>query len=307
MKISAILSFSLLSMLCTAQAYQPFPTTQGTIWREQGGGHDCFGCCFDGHYIITGDTIIDSTIYHKLNYNTIYYHVGSNGCDPFPTSGYKGYAGAFRNDIPGKKVWIINSGGQTESILYDFNISIGDTMPFSSFLNYPGGTIITSIDSVLLNGVYHKKYNMDNCSSNRFIIEGVGNSTGLMSDLDCLFEWDSWLTCLKTGGVILYPNGVNDCDPVPYFSTSNRDYKSKSSLFPNPSYNEIHIKLNETYKDQVLFKIIGINGNLILENQEEVKDQVLTIETHQLTPGTYLIQLMDGNYPKETITFYKMP
>ncbi|MDG1333990.1 MAG: hypothetical protein P8P74_16760 [Crocinitomicaceae bacterium] len=130
-------------------------------------------------YTIEGDTVIGQYQYAKL-YVREEYEQGadqSQWCTE-STSIYNYYFGAIRES--GKQVFVMPSLG-AEYIAYDFNLNVGDTIP--SPINIAGNDdwrIIDSIDLVMIDGVDRKRYWV---SFDRYVIEGIGASSGLFNPL----------------------------------------------------------------------------------------------------------------------------
>ena len=100
---------------------------------------------------------------------------------------------------------------------YDFNLNVGDTVPDprgglsqgNPGTSNPSWRIINSIDSVFLFGTYRKRYVLD---INRYIIEGVGASTGLFNIVDVMWSSDCHfsLQCYSEQGTPEY--FTTDCN-----------------------------------------------------------------------------------------------
>jgi len=95
---------------------------------------------------ITGDTVINGLIYHKLEENGIFEWEAY----PIPISSgsylyFHQYAGCFRED--NKVIYYISPTGTAENYLYNFNLNVGDTLP-SNILTNGNYTMITRIDSI---------------------------------------------------------------------------------------------------------------------------------------------------------------
>ena len=150
---------------------------------------DVYSCtdfsCFETYinrYTIDGDTTIGSYQYSKLNAKTEH----TQGADQSQwctesVDYYENYYGSIRES--GKRIFVIRSSfNPIEYIAYDFNLSVGDTVPSpDGYLTADiPSRIINEIDSVLILGVYRKRFLLDN---NKYIIEGIGASTGLFNPI----------------------------------------------------------------------------------------------------------------------------
>ena len=114
-----------------------------------------------------GDTTINNKLYHKIY----------NG---------NGYSGAIRQDITTKSVYFhgyYQSSFANDTLLYTFGLHVGDTVPikFASAV-YPEKII--SIDSILINGNYRKRFNTNGSINNNAWIEGVGSTHFLFMPFD---------------------------------------------------------------------------------------------------------------------------
>lgn len=169
-----------------AQSYVPFISTTDSsdTWMDVNSCTD-FSCFYSytNRYTIDGDTTIGSFQYSKV-YIKYKYEEGSDAgqwCNE-SVSYSEHYFGALRES--GKQIFLIPHYSQdsTEYLAYDFNLSVSDTLPSpdGDFSANPTGRIISDIDSVLVFGSYRKRFIIDN---NKFIIEGIGASTGLFNPL----------------------------------------------------------------------------------------------------------------------------
>lgn len=71
-------------------------------------------------------------IYHKIQSSGVVYSnstaFGGWCSSSIQYSGY-GYAGAFRNDSLNKKVYFVKPGMLNDTLFYDFDLQLGDTLP----------------------------------------------------------------------------------------------------------------------------------------------------------------------------------
>ena len=198
----------------------------------------------------TEDTIINSLIYRKLD--VLYVETVSGSCCPAP-----GYRGALREDIDSKKVYFIPPGATTEQLLYDFNLEVGDSL--KGYLeNTPEcANIVSSIDSVLVNNFYHKRWGFGGSVS---IIEGVGSTFGLINMLNICLTGNPMisLTCMQHNGLTIFPESEIDCQLITNIDKKQMlDYALK--IYPNPSDGLFVIESRE----DVEIDIIDITGKKI--------------------------------------------
>ena len=208
-----LLGFLLLPAVLSAQTYTPFISTSDSsdTWLDVNSCTD-FDCyyTYKNRYTIDGDTLIGGLQYSKVHYFTRHEQGGdqSQWCTE-SVNYYDGYFGALRESE--KKVFLIrgNTDSSSEYLAYDFNLTVGDTLPSPTHfgISDPENRIIESIDSVLVFGTYRKRYLI---SSSRFVIEGIGASTGLFNPLGgitskCYFA----LNCYSENDISDY--FTNDC------------------------------------------------------------------------------------------------
>jgi hypothetical protein len=227
-----------LSGRTQTNVYHPFPTSN-TVWREWFGGVYC-PYCSDYQEYITGDTIIEGKNYSKIQRTGVYYNVGYNGfCTNIIWIHYTYYNGAFRNDSVNKKVYYVPPASITDTLLYDFNLNLYDTLPQTYLYNSSGGWIlfVDAIDSILIGSEYHKEFRVTDDtlppSSYFYLIEGIGSSFGLLSYLSGYTECGDDLVCVQQNGSTIYPDSAYLCqlvEGVPDMDSPVFLFK----IFPNP-------------------------------------------------------------------------
>ena len=178
--------FSLLPIALSAQTYVPFISTTDAsdTWMDVNSCTD-FSCfqTYKNRYTVEGDTTIGGLQYSKLYVKTEYEQGTVSGmwCSE-SIYYYEHYFGAIREN--GKQVFLIhsNSVDSMEYLAYDFNLSIGDTLPSPTEYGStpPANRIISSIDSVFAFGAYRKRFST---SSQIDVIEGIGASSGLFNKM----------------------------------------------------------------------------------------------------------------------------
>ena len=292
MKKSILIVF-FFSLICAnysqAQQYYPFATSNA-FWRVDWAGMPCYPPPFDntGHYqyVITGDTVINALTYHKI------IRSGYPGCNAEPFMGTSPN-GAFRNDTLNKKVFFISADSTNEVLLYDFNLTIGDTVHgyleniAQAMMGPTYSAVIDNIDSVLINSSYRKRWKFKpylfNTPNNwdGYIIEGIGNTLGLLEGFLNRFESNGYLVCYSENGVPLY--GSSPCETV---SVEELSLDKRLSVYPNPTNNTLFINTDIDYNT---INIYSLSGKLIKTQSASLQISVL-----DLPKGMYFIQLV-GN------------
>jgi hypothetical protein len=249
-KKQLIALFLLLSTFTSlnAQEYKPFNFDYGSwccAYVVKGGKFPTPGIDHQNYYAndsvrfyCNGDTLINTEIYKKLMY------VGNTRSQIVPLTPISGYYGAIRNDIPNKRVYFLKNSG--ESLLYDFNLNIGDSILVSSELT--DKEPVSLIDSVLYCGEYHRRYNT---ASGYTLIEGIGSQNGFFpvkfaTNLGRNFGY------AESGSV-----PCNECD----FTASIDSYSlSRLTVFPNPTNESVQITSDLNIRSIELY---DLNGALV--------------------------------------------
>ncbi len=285
MKKLLLLFSTLLAFFANGQTsvYHPFPESNA-IWNI----HYQFYCFFNGtsdeNYSITisGDTLISSQTYHKLT--TPYVQSFSTGtCGGIST----GYKGAIRQDIINRKVYFVPPSSNTEQLLYDFTMQVGDTVRgYTEPITMQTDTV-QSIDSVLVGNSYRKRWNINTCYNIHFI-EGIGSTYGLTErSPGCITDLaDYSITCFQQNGQTLYPNTTTNCQLIT--SVNSKDEISlQVNVYPNPSNGLFTVDLDQLIKE---IQLTDLLGNIIL--QQRTNNQT-KFNIENLKSGTYILTLID--------------
>ncbi len=291
-----LLLFTFISLAGFGQAYQPLPTSNA-MWRENSYGFQC-SCCSDYQYTITGDTVINMLTYHKLQKTGVNFLEDVTGNCTSNAYNANQYKGCFRNDSTNKLVYFIDAFTSNETVLYDFNLSIGDTVPPSP-LNFNGNfvNIVTDIDTVFLGGVNRKRFKLDSCWFEQlYYIEGIGSTYGLLSPTMCPFEGFYNLQCFTNNSLPVYPNSTTSCSSV--IANIESVETHQFSISPNPTSGALFIT---TTLDSYDISVFNSLGQIIQKKKNHSNSTFLDISN--LPEGVYLIQFSDNNNVlyKETI------
>jgi len=190
-----------------AQAYIPF-VKEGKMWTEYWYEGDL---PYHGinSFIMQGDTIINSKAYKKVNGNSYYEY---------------NFVRYIFEDTLNKKVYYYDFTHQKDSLIYNFNLQVGDT--FISMIEwYPTGydtckSIVTGIDTEYFAGTNRLKINLGYL--NRFDGTIIGTYT-----------WYEGIGCLY--GVFENPHhyfttGGNYSEMLCYFEDSTLLYHNSNVL-----------------------------------------------------------------------------
>lgn len=205
-----------------------------------------------------------------------------------------GYYGCYRNDVANKKVFYIEKDSTNEVLLYDFNLSLDDTLP-ESYVYHPSENTIISvdqIDSILVNNTYLKRYHLDNAGfGEEYLIEGIGSTLGLLSQITPFFEQDYSLLCFINEAEELYYEDEDwgNCDLI----TGIDDTRSTTKmivLYPNPASAQITIEFPQTYTTKnTSLTIFNINGQALLSRQ--ITESQTVVDVSGLSQGVYFVRV----------------
>lgn len=270
--------------------YKPFPTLYGkwVVQKEgpydpSGGGPNQITYSWK-RYEANGDTIINSITYKKVSQaNSTGYPTNPGGIPYGPS----GFSFAYRNDIANKKVYIYTniSGQYKDTLWYDFNLGIGDTLKSAYSLRVDPNSndqraIVTSIDSVLICNVYYKRFQFG-CGGfqDLGLIEGFGFEDNFIQTgyIYCPFEpvyiYHTDFSCSLTS--------VNE--PTAFLK--------QLQIFPNPALNILQINFPKQNTTLPLdYSIMDCLGKVVITGTIETNK---SIDISKIKAGLYFITVQD--------------
>jgi hypothetical protein len=277
--LTALLLLCAITIKAQTNVYHEFPDSNA-FWNihysaycfQNGSGNE------DYSIMLAGDTIVNGLTYHQLFIP--YVRSMSTG-----TCGYGpvGYSGAIREDVLQKKVYYLLAGQSVEKLLYDFNLSIGDTVKGFLAENVFGTTLIVQgIDSILIGSNYRKRFSIENCYGVK-MIEGIGSTYGLIQRVPgCITDQpDFSIECFTQNGTVLFGQLSGNCELIT--DADEEKTEAKLLVFPNPCNGTLKIEITSGECDNL--SIFDITGRTI--HQQEVDQSTVTISN--LFPGTYFI------------------
>jgi hypothetical protein len=221
--------------------YVPFPTSNAT-WHEAYSYYE--GNRYEAYTITGEDTIMNDFTYKKLFfYYTAEFDPNSAKCiggireDENKRVYYRGEVVHYLK--PSESAMGIYGGGLfgNEVLLYDFSLSVGDTLkagnftaPLTEYYDCGECLVVSSIDTVKVGNSYRKKFNFKLgfwCKDQTVIssrqdlegsyfgwlewIEGIGHGLGLIYTSTAIpTGGSSWLNCFEHNSEMLY------CSRYPY-------------------------------------------------------------------------------------------
>ena len=194
-----------------SQTYYSIPISN-TSWKTE----RCFSFYASGYYdvytIYTNgqDTNMNTVMYKKMFKTTR--HLPGTIYD----TTYTNFIGGIREN--NKKVYMLcpdlTSPDTTERMIYDFNpVIVGDTI-YSERISYSTSVsiphLVTSIDSVLVGNLYHRRIFLTNLIANyaqEYWIEGIGSNFGLIyASYNCITDNSYDLICFNVNDSLQFQN-----------------------------------------------------------------------------------------------------
>jgi len=216
------------------------------------------------------------------------------------SQGNSSVVGAIREDTVQKKIYFHN--GTNEIVLYDFSLDVGDTINYSTNLNYNLDyyKVVDYIDSTLVSGQYRKTWYLTNSYMGMpdIWIEGIGSvyRYGLLYPNDPDIVMDAsipYFGCFSHGTVI-YING-NNCIgtcPCTYWLVQVEEINEINediTMFPNPAKNRITVEFSNDIGAYNSIEFLACNGKLI--RKIEISSDRIEIDIKELNNGIYFIRL----------------
>ncbi len=275
-----------------AQPFLPI-VKEGAVWHQWVGWGAPPDPSYDANwtYQLIGDTVINGLGYKKL--------IATAGWNWW----FTGFTGALREDsgkvyykqlydtISNEGNWCLDMNGwwtdsidmSSEVLLYDFNLSVGDSF-FVYRVNYVGSV-------TLADGLPRKRIELSTDSIHNGSswydwmewIEGIGSTEGLIEGGCLMFENETSLSCYADS-TVRYPVGC--------LGVSNKSTEQTPSwtIYPNPANSEIKLNLTRSGPAELVIK--NMLGEAILSKRVT---ESATINVEELAPGLYSISLFQDN------------
>ena len=300
MKKLLLISITMLALTVSygqTSVYHSFPNSDA-IWNVTYGGYQAE--CSKYSYTLTSDTIVNSVTYKKIykqksNYPNDPWTSGCDWCCPSLLSVY--YVGALREDNIAHKVYFLPESYNTDTLLYDFNLAVGDPIPLS-WNNWCSYMQVGSIDSVLIGTNYRKRWNMVDpnidclTAYSSSMIEGIGNTFGLLERFD-FFEQGGHLDCFSQNNQSLYPT-YSPNSGCPLVSGIEELSQVGFTVSPNPLSSQTTIQFESKLNNATL-SLYNCFGQKVKEITN-INDQTIILTRDKLMNGLYYAQLTQENY-----------
>jgi hypothetical protein len=238
-------------------------------------------------YGVMGDTIIESNVYHQIHQSN------DSIWNPQNTT----YFCAARQD---QDKWLfVQKGDTTQYLLYDFDVSIGDTILLTNPWTTQTGleVEVVSIDSALVQGVYKARIGIGYFFGNytEYWVEGMGSYHGLIYSGFVSFEFDYQLICFHKDDTLQYMNSPNgSCYYQNGLGVDDLYSDGNVYVFPNPSNGIVSLELDNLKNVEI--KVYALNGQLLFVDNN-VNSPNYQFEFDQ-PAGVYFVKVNSENYTK---------
>lgn len=296
-KIILLLFFFFFSLNFNAQPYIGI-TDSTNQWNYRSSIGSCFLSCQSSTYYFSGDTLIGSFLYKKLYKSEVNYFINLmvGACDRDSICSIRStFVGGLRDDTANRKVYIYDPQIQADTLLYDFDLALGDTLAPTYYNLFYQGNNVFVVDSIGFDTIglnIHKVFyiGIDSViaiSRAYNLIEGIGGNWGLI--YNSIFTNNDTFDCF-TNSSGFYPKGISSCN----FISSNAKKRKVSlenwSIYPNPTDGELYIpEVNQPYQIRVYNASAKLISNYDIqaghEHQIEISGPV----------GIYFLKFIDLN------------
>jgi hypothetical protein len=276
-----------------------FPTGSKWLINNTDAQYYPFVTNYDYVYSLNGDTIVGNITYNVVNLQC-YVHEGWMGqTQPDPNMVFNSWNS---NHVFGKSSRYIRQSGKKlyvgyiennqflDSLLFDYDLTIGDTLPLTWNHNDTITTII-GIDSINVEGDYRKVFTLDN--NNKKLIEGIGSEAGLFEYFGLNLNDSPELICYSIVNSPYYPTINSICS----YNVGLSELTNSQSVevYPNPFTNRVTIenKNSEIAIDKIY--IIDQLGNEINLNLPVKSLDQNTIDLTTYSNGVYNLKVICEN------------
>lgn len=193
---------------------------------------------------------------------------------------FKGYVHSI-----GKQVYYRGSLSDSDQLLYDFDLEIGDSIYNLPLLDFDT-LVVIQIDSIPVGvNTYWKRFEVQGSDYVNFILEGIGSSAGFLESMQKPYNISTELLCYSLSGEKFFPEEeVSDC--IFFLGLETPD--PEIHIYPNPFSDVIHLQGNSGFVD-CDYRLIAMSGEILCAGT--VREQLTDIETLAFQNGMYLLEI----------------
>lgn len=225
--------------------------------------------------VVNGDTTINANTYKVIS----------------------GLPGFVREDNIQGKAWFYSTNNNTEYLVMDLSLKLGDTFNLYNWSNDPNPFVVDSVYYV--SSKKHVRLNAwtSICSMNEKItfIEGSGTTASLFYQRDLHGNFvTSYMLCqhkngLKVAGNILFSDSCYIC------SVGTQEYNSDINsvkIFPNPAIDILSIETRANSLSNFNLTIYNVFGEHVIS--QPIKSILTDINISNLHRGVYIVKVGDS-------------
>ncbi len=335
-KLAIILFTGLLYFSQSAQtAYNKMLVTDTTTWQHFGvllgvKSSQALSINLGWNSMAAIDTItLNGNIYKKL------YELAIPAAITYTNKILRGY---MREDTLAKKVYFKENIANPEFVLYDFSLSLNDSIvlsfPYNPLSNgyYRVDSIVTKAEMCGPRKHFYLRKHVNNSTPSLYYfeyIESIGSTYHLLYPYNnglndnymsfppnCNHKWMLGLACKKnktnqqyqscTSALTFWNNYTNGCNY--YFFTSSLNELSGSenfSIYPNPASSSIRIAIDSDKNTSINVHVIDVFGKVLQSHKNATFSRTnnsYELNTSALESGVYSL-LIEGDNFKSSKTF----
>lgn len=281
--------------------FHPFP--ENAVWRvDYHHWHPHQDICslnYYFHYYLAGDTLLNGTQHRKVYRSDVIADTIS-GCNNglWSAAPTVGYVGAILEDSVSNKTFFVFSGSATDSLLFNYNLEVGDTLTGILPSGFYFDTVtVSSIDSVWIESSPRKRWHFSPINLpwivEPYIIEGIGSSMGLFDQINTFANdfKERYLVCLKSDNVVVFETDYESLYGCNFVSIP--EVRSKTPdliLYPNPTDGQV--KIDTDMKRSLNLEVYNIQGKIIYTESNLNSNSVVDLKG--IKSGLYYVRFYNS-------------
>lgn len=250
------------------------------------------------NYYVNGDTLLNSLVYKKIYKSGTGYNWTAqpppNPCSS-NTFSYVDTIPSFYLRSAGKKMFIHVPNNINDTLLYDFDLNVGDTLPLS-YNNFLAETWVSGIDSIATPYGFRKRFALSGSGWSQYLVEGIGHSKGLVEPMNVPLECGYDLLCFSLNDTAYYPNSGPTC----FLAVGQNQFKQNPTIriTPNPADHNGRILFSDAMKQTSIF-LVDLRGQKICLT-DDFSGQQFNFDFSSLKNGIYLLMVYQNREIKFT-------
>ncbi len=268
----------------------------GSKWRINSVGlSNTTPCWTEGKYVveIVGDSVIGGLTYKHLIYHGV---MSESPINPLPgvicnaDYTFSNLYGFVRQ--AGKKVYSYDLINSVDTLLYDFDLQVGDTLPLT-IINSDTAITVTAITNFQVGNETRSIFDLStNLGVSEKLIEGIGHNKGFLGHMQPFEFFESDLICYSRNDTTYYDNGVDVCD----LNVGLNEFQSKIEVdvYPNPTSDFVTITSAHMGEIQS-FEIVDLLGAKCAIMVDFSSNEKAVVNLESLASGNYILQLYQRN------------